>query len=722
MLVDALAPYLHGHSEEKSVKQGFCKALEEYVPLQEHVPLPHALGDTIEAVLCGAPPPRTLQSVYLDMRAVAHVHGMPDVVMDEACAHICSGISKAMRALHDPAMQPVAWMQLLLTIWSALRTRLQLIRDLLRPVSVYTAYGDMESACTDMLKRACLDTPIKTVWGTGLYKMGELARSGKCAPSALREAVSIAQTMEFPTHALVDEAHAFYRSRGIELVNKKPALLAKEIPKLQAWIEREQVWSAWLGNAAVPNAVAAHIIQPHASLLTSTLPTLFNAHDFASLASLYRVFSSSHVLPQLYEAIRKVIDAQIKALLTDSSDDVLMERLMGVIDAWLDAWTSALEGDLQLRQALRDGLESACSLQSARLAKLLAQFCDEHLQSGKGVQGASLNQCMDDIVLVFRCLHDKDLFESLYKSAMAWRLLLHKYTLDDEHAMLVRLHRECGPDYTRKLETMLKDMSISHDLQDSFDENGGHDSLPFAFEAHVLTQAHWPSFDDVSLALPPAMADAIERYEAFYGTHHSGRSLHWRHALGSVVIHADLGRAGVKELVVSTPQAAVLLAFASRDTLTFCELAHTTQMKFPELKLTLQSLACGTPTTRILRKDSPGEDVGEEDVFRVNEDLSNTSSQIRIDQVQRSEAPEERHKTTGHVLIERDVVLQAATMRIMKAHKIMSFADLTTAVVEQLQSRFTVELSELKHTFERLIEKDCMERVEGERDMYQYVA
>lgn len=37
-------------------------------------------------------------------------------------------------------------------------------------------------------------------------------------------------------------------------------------------------------------------------------------------------------------------------------------------------------------------------------------------------------------------------------------------------------------------------------------------------------------------------------------------------------------------------------------------------------------------------------------------------------------------------------------------------------------NRFAIESSELKKVFESLIEKDYMERVEGQRGVYRYVA
>lgn len=39
-----------------------------------------------------------------------------------------------------------------------------------------------------------------------------------------------------------------------------------------------------------------------------------------------------------------------------------------------------------------------------------------------------------------------------------------------------------------------------------------------------------------------------------------------------------------------------------------------------------------------------------------------------------------------------------------------------------LYRRFTVDVAEIKKTFEILIDKEYMERVEGQRGMYRYLA
>lgn len=66
----------------------------------------------------------------------------------------------------------------------------------------------------------------------------------------------------------------------------------------------------------------------------------------------------------------------------------------------------------------------------------------------------------------FHAATDKDMFEEFYTRQFAKRLLLNKSASSDaEMSMLLKLKEECGPDFTRKLETMLKVSVIVHQFQ-----------------------------------------------------------------------------------------------------------------------------------------------------------------------------------------------------------------------------------------------------------------
>jgi len=64
--------------------------------------------------------------------------------------------------------------------------------------------------------------------------------------------------------------------------------------------------------------------------------------------------------------------------------------------------------------------------------------------SGAG-SGEELDALLESVMVLFRCIHGKDVFEAFYKKDLAKRLLLGKSTSSDaEKAMVARLKAECG--------------------------------------------------------------------------------------------------------------------------------------------------------------------------------------------------------------------------------------------------------------------------------------
>jgi len=58
----------------------------------------------------------------------------------------------------------------------------------------------------------------------------------------------------------------------------------------------------------------------------------------------------------------------------------------------------------------------------------------------------------------------------------------------------------------------------------------------------------------------------------------------------------------------------------------------------------------------------------------------------------------------------------------MKSRKKIRHAELVAQVIEQTRMRGTLDVSDIKKNIDKLIEKDYMERDEGTRDVYNYVA
>lgn len=99
-----------------------------------------------------------------------------------------------------------------------------------------------------------------------------------------------------------------------------------------------------------------------------------------------------------------------------------------------------------------------------------AKFVDCKLRAGnKEATEEELERLLDKIMVLFRFIHGKDVFEAFYKKDLAKRLLVGKSaSVDAEKSMLSKLKQECGGGFTSKLEGMFKDMELSKDINIAF--------------------------------------------------------------------------------------------------------------------------------------------------------------------------------------------------------------------------------------------------------------
>ena len=99
----------------------------------------------------------------------------------------------------------------------------------------------------------------------------------------------------------------------------------------------------------------------------------------------------------------------------------------------------------------------------------MAKFVDKKMRGEKGIDDIETENTLDKVMVLFRYLQEKDVFEAFYKNMLAKRLLLGKSAnFDMEKTMLSKLKTECGANFTSKLEGMFQDVDLSRDVMVAF--------------------------------------------------------------------------------------------------------------------------------------------------------------------------------------------------------------------------------------------------------------
>jgi cullin 4 len=103
---------------------------------------------------------------------------------------------------------------------------------------------------------------------------------------------------------------------------------------------------------------------------------------------------------------------------------------------------TAFKSNELFSQSLRESYEWFINRRRDKPAEYIAKYLDNILRKGdKGLStAATLEEEMDRVLVLFRFVHGKDVFEAFYKKDLAKRLLLAKSaSADAERSMLAKL-------------------------------------------------------------------------------------------------------------------------------------------------------------------------------------------------------------------------------------------------------------------------------------------
>ena len=566
----------------------------------------------------------------------------------------------------------------------------------------------------------------------------------------------------------------FYHRESLDFLSKNTAI--DYVAKAQGRLDEEKIRAAALGLAQttegpLQNIVETELIERHAEALVKMENSGFAAllKDETKVEQLRDMYDLLVRVPSSVDYLRDALSERVKtdgsALIADqergqADPPAFVRGVLKMRDRYGNVVSTAFRGEKRAAKRLRESFEDFLNA-DARAASCLAVYVDELLRTGlKGATEAQVTAELHKVILVFRYLSDKDVFESYYKQHLAKRLLNNKSVSDEaERAMVSQMKAECGYQFTAKLEVMFNDMRISRDTRDAYNTHrkaqqarqavsgGGGKSVDI--QVDVLTTGYWPSQNVPPCTLPAPVNEAIERFSEFYLDKHTGRKLSFQTSTGSAELRATFGTGPNKyrrhDLCVSTYQMCILMLFNEKSSLTLGEIRTATAVPDQELRRHLISLC--TPKHRILRKGSKGKAItSDSDTFTFNADFTSKMRRVRVPLVSMKEtatsgsagasgaagavagadgaatADGSGGAIPANVEEERRHQVEAAIVRIMKARKMLHHNDLIAEVTKQLSVRFVPSPQFIKKRIEGLIEREYLEREENDRRMYTYVA
>ncbi|PGH34975.1 Cullin 4 [[Emmonsia] crescens] len=477
-----------------------------------------------------------------------------------------------------------------------------------------------------------------------------------------------------------------------------------------------------------------YLVSEHTNLLIKEddIVELLSKSDKVALEQLYSLLQRQDLGAKMKPAFSAYIIREGSGIVFDQeNEDKMVTRLLKFKENLDEIWKEAFHKNETLGHTLREAFEkfinetkqtpTSWGTDNPKPGEMIAKYVDMLLKGGvKAIQGldgesksgsaamvdedAEINQKLDQVLDLFRFVHGKAVFEAFYKNDLARRLLMGRSASDEaEKSMLARLRSECGSNFTHNLESMFKDMDLARDEMASYNALIGpkRDKPKMDLNVNVISAAAWPSYPDVQVKIPKAISKAMDGFEQFYNNKYNGRKLHWKHSLAHCQLKAKFPK-GDKEIIVSSFQAIVLLLFNDvddGDTLSYTEIREATGLSDIELKRTLQSLACAK--YRVLTKRPKGRDVNDDDTFTFNSNFSDPKMRIKINQIQLKETKQENKITHERVAADRHYETQAAIVRIMKARKVITHAELLVEVINKTKSRGVLEPAGIKTNIEK---------------------
>uniref|UniRef100_A0A673WA28 Cullin family profile domain-containing protein n=1 Tax=Salmo trutta TaxID=8032 RepID=A0A673WA28_SALTR len=485
----------------------------------------------------------------------------------------------------------------------------------------------------------------------------------------------------FETQFLAD-TERFYTRESTEFLQQNPVTeyMKKAEARLLEEQRRVQVYLHESTQDELARKCEQVLIEKHLEIFHTEFQNLLDADKNEDLGRMYNLVSritdglgelkkllETHIYNQGLAAIEKCGEAAL------NDPKMYVQTILDVHKKYNALVMSAFNNDAGFVAAL----DKACGRfinnnavtkmvqSSSKSPELLARYCDSLLKkSSKNPEEAELEDTLNQVMVVFKYIEDKDVFQKFYAKMLAKRLVHQNSASDDaEASMISKLKQACGFEYTSKLQRMFQDIGVSKDLNEQFKKHlTNSEPLDLDFSIQVLSSGSWPFQQSCTFALPSELERSYQRFTAFYASRHSGRKLTWLYHLskGELVTNCFKNR---YTLQASTFQMAILLQYNTEDVYTVQQLTDSTQIKIDILVQVLQILL----KSKLLVLEDENANVDEvefkpDTLIKLFLGYKNKKLRVNINVPMKTEQKQEQETTHKNIEEDRKLLIQGCML------------------------------------------------------------
>lgn len=197
------------------------------------------------------------------------------------------------------------------------------------------------------------------------------------------------------------------------------------------------------------------LLKPHvAVLLERGFEALMDGSRIDDLKRMYVLYNKVDAVDALKTAFSDYIRKKVSTLVMDVEQEKnLVEKVLQLKSEIDTVLSESFQSNPDFVFSMKSAMEYAINVRASRPAELVAKYVDSKLRTGnKGGSETEVESLLDRVMVIFRYIQGKDVFEAFYKKDLAKRLLVGKSaSFDLEKLMLSKLKTECGSSFTNKV-------------------------------------------------------------------------------------------------------------------------------------------------------------------------------------------------------------------------------------------------------------------------------